>query len=1057
MNWKKSKRKEKKNIFQKVQYSQTCIKRPPLGSPKTDTKGSGYVDSVWHLLFITVCGYICVGVEERDARLKKSICAGYTLNLLLLLTRQSSNCYIYQQFGQRLLDIADKDYSSKLLDLNEWLSPLKSITSYNHEGVASAIIQLRLHADNLQKIPRPLVTVVRILRHMSIAPERNYPHDEPMEMKYKYSLLEMYSGDCLHIFINIIQKTCEFLLRPWQQGFVPSSDQIYYHISVIIPTMNMVRAMLASLIQARGVEFHDLNFLPVLFELHTVLCSVPLSSMFLEEVHIIQKEVIDTLMAYTQPEIQQADNEEALSQSLWTKVIKELLKYIVKAPYTYLSGLLILSELLPLPLPLQTKEPLSVEESSRAINMRKLWSMHLYAATPQLQEVIQLLSTSTCQPLQHILRRVCWQLSDLSAHIALVITRCVLDIVIESFQTMKVTRLEDKGDGEAVEEMEERIASPYASKMLNLLAYVLSQPSIKCATLQLTNKSGPAGEEKYVELFPQLLQILNTVCDRVPHIQAQECIVSIIQSMCDVEVAIVMGDAFTIQDQIAQALPSKEYMHQITNSLLDHMGNPDHNYASILPCVRTLVMFTDHNYGFFHLKSLLEQKTTALGRLMVRINTTFSKDSSDCLSTLSTLLEFLRLLVEIPEDGPELTRTYTLTQTELQAVLSWNPSMENHPLLDLEKLLEDSAKEEESLESLLDNMVSLMKMLREPSTDAQDKPAVVEPILPPTEPLNAMFNMRAVFVVTDGEDERLSPAYWLANPVLDEADIEPDMIRFDMESMCVKHCPEFNLEEELKKTTMSSTEELTRPRRLKQGDRRKSQEISINRGRGFRRPFVAPMRGRGIARGMMNNSGRVDSFRSRPPNTSRPPSMHVDDFMKLEKGSQGQQPPAQSLTPIPERRMMGKEMNRGGGRGGRGFDRGGFDRGGGGRGYRGGRFFTPPSNYNRNNDRTTDTNYSDSNRGGGGRGSFYNNRQKSSFNSPRSFERENDGGGGGGGGGRVGQGERRGGKDFRFSPQGRGGYWNKDQDAGSGGRFGGQIFRGGRREYAGHHQRSFTK
>lgn len=52
----------------------------------------------------------------------------------------------------------------------------------------------------------------------------------------------------------------------------------------------------------------------------------------------------------------------------------------------------------------------------------------------------------------------------------------------------------------------------------------------------------------------------------------------------------------------------------------------------------------------------------------------------------------------------------------------------------------------------------------------------------------------------------------------------------------------------------------------------------------FHVPLVAPMRGRGIARGMMGGGGRMDSFRTRTPNTSRPPSMHVDDFMKLEKG-----------------------------------------------------------------------------------------------------------------------------------------------------------------------------
>lgn len=33
---------------------------------------------------------------------------------------------------------------------------------------------------------------------------------------------------------------------------------------------------------------------------------------------------------------------------------------------------------------------------------------------------------------------------------------------------------------------------------------------------------------------------------------------------------------------------------------------------------------------------------------------------------------------------------------------------------------------------------------------------------------------------------------------------------------------------------------------------------------------------------------RSDPFRSRPPNTSRPPSLHVDDFVALE--STGHQP-----------------------------------------------------------------------------------------------------------------------------------------------------------------------
>ncbi len=44
----------------------------------------------------------------------------------------------------------------------------------------------------------------------------------------------------------------------------------------------------------------------------------------------------------------------------------------------------------------------------------------------------------------------------------------------------------------------------------------------------------------------------------------------------------------------------------------------------------------------------------------------------------------------------------------------------------------------------------------------------------------------------------------------------------------------------------------------------------------------------GGSRGFQRSGQRLDAFRSRPPNTSRPPSLHVDDFLVLQ--SRGQQP-----------------------------------------------------------------------------------------------------------------------------------------------------------------------
>lgn len=86
----------------------------------------------------------------------------------------------------------------------------------------------------------------------------------------------------------------------------------------------------------------------------------------------------------------------------------------------------------------------------------------------------------------------------------------------------------------------------------------------------------------------------------------------------------------------------------------------------------------------------LERVCGVFGNLLRRVNNTFSKESSDCLSTLSTTLELLRLLVnvETPEEDVSITRTYTLTHKQLQDILQWEPNTTDHPLLDLEKLLE---------------------------------------------------------------------------------------------------------------------------------------------------------------------------------------------------------------------------------------------------------------------------------------------------------------------------------------------------------------------------------
>ncbi|RUS68539.1 hypothetical protein EGW08_023699, partial [Elysia chlorotica] len=342
------------------------------------------------------------------------------------------------------------------------------------------------------------------------------------------------------------------------------------------------------------------------------MCSVPTSSLYNSDLNKIQRDICDTLLAFTQEELQQTQTDDALSRSLWTLMLKELLKYTIKSPYTYMSGLLILSELLPLPFPLHTKDPLSEEEAEAAVMSRKLWSVHLQSATPELFSVLDTLSGTGCQPLQHLMRRVCWQIADLAAPSALRITKILLDILMVNLKPKKpsqtteatgVATTEKKEGGAGEEEMTAvRTVSIHTAKTLNLFTYLLSHPGIKASLLQLIGTSINS-DPKYKDFLPIMLQLLNQTAETPAEIQAQEGIVSMIHNMCELEISMVNTDLpVTLAEHLANSLPESILMAEIMAALLEHIGNPLQSYASILPCLRTLIFLTDHDYGFFHLK-----------------------------------------------------------------------------------------------------------------------------------------------------------------------------------------------------------------------------------------------------------------------------------------------------------------------------------------------------------------------------------------------------------------------------------------------------------------------
>ena len=99
----------------------------------------------------------------------------------------------------------------------------------------------------------------------------------------------------------------------------------------------------------------------------------------------------------------------------------------------------------------------------------------------------------------------------------------------------------------------------------------------------------------------------------------------------------------------------------------------------------------------------------------MRINSTFSKDSSDCIATLSSVAEFIQHLVVPPEQVDEsfpMERTMVLTSKEVRQLLGWSDGMFGHPLDDVNMLLQEYAKEEEALKTVHESVEAVVQLLQ---------------------------------------------------------------------------------------------------------------------------------------------------------------------------------------------------------------------------------------------------------------------------------------------------------------------------------------------------------
>jgi len=487
---------------------------------------------------------------DGNSKIKKSPGKCYSADLIVMTVKYSDYVPFLQKFGKEILEAALREEqqspSCRLFEIVSWLKPVENPLSFAYDDIGMLSDIIKRNIENATTLPGELITAVRILKFLGI-PLRDkdlatvseaVDAEEYIELKHKYVILQLFSQEGVMNLTAILQKLCEY----YEQPMLHSTSFVGYQgamlVSFILPAVQLVRRMLTYVIHCRNTEFKDLSAVPILLQTYSLMHAFPASALSYVDSQRVCREIVETLLAYTQPISSTPSSEtEALNKSLWTMMMSEVVKYVTTGPHTFVPGLLVLSELLPLPLPIQTRTPLPENEILRAVNGRKLWSAHLHSLGSGLQELIATMSGSSFQPLLQLLRRVCVQLADLAAPTALIVSRGVLDTVLASLQHVRPSSPQPLPSNNSLSTHSVTQDSPcsgHTARLLNFLACLVTHASVKSAVLHLLAKgSSIKSDERYPGLVTSLCAILRSPSDSPAHIQVGITSVPLLDSVVD--------------------------------------------------------------------------------------------------------------------------------------------------------------------------------------------------------------------------------------------------------------------------------------------------------------------------------------------------------------------------------------------------------------------------------------------------------------------------------------------------------------------------------------------
>lgn len=329
-------------------------------------------------------------------------------------------------------------------------------------------------------------------------------------------------------------------------------------------------------------------------------------------------------------------------------------------------------------------------------------------------------------------------------------------------------------------------------------------------------------------------------------------------------------------------------------------------------------LFIFYSFTLYQLKILLDKRKDQL-QLKLRSLTQLADGDQIAHEIILAFLHFILLLArstDAVKNESQQQRSFACNEVDLVKLLQFKrmpndvdaPIGNQHPLLALEQSIQNiQAKPEQlddvkmHLDEILFNLRKLLNVLDSGLANVVSTPKellhvdspTAEPPFPQGESIVIQYSMRPIFNIAPVEikpsdyPEQLTTQYWYSNwssnrfdEMIDTQLPAGDNVPCDFIEL-IKTClpPEINLINDCKRLLHLSASPQSNRERTTSAPcfRTRRVEVEPNTGRPEKKLYIS--RGRGFPR---PTQSRGDLFRSRPPNTSRPPSLHVDDFLALE-------------------------------------------------------------------------------------------------------------------------------------------------------------------------------